>query len=116
MRDNRSDAETLAQRRKKCAQDVELDPTGFEETLAPQYFLSFAMLMIVTRSKSLAIDATAQTAAARTLSREFWQQKNFHAHRLRVSTPLAKDGFLLESNTADSGRHAPSNIAHRPSS
>ena len=35
--------------------------------------------------------------AARTLSRDFWQQKNFHANRLRVSSPLAKTGFLSES-------------------
>ena len=35
--------------------------------------------------------------AARTLSRDFWQQKNFHNERLRVSSVLAKTGFLGES-------------------
>jgi hypothetical protein len=65
------------------------------------------MPMITARSKSSRIDIGAQTGAARTLSRVFWQQKNFRAHRLRVSTPLANDGFSLESNKADSGQHAP---------
>jgi hypothetical protein len=39
---------------------------------------------------------------ARTLSREFWQQKNFRARRVRVSSPLAKTGFSRESRAADS--------------
>jgi hypothetical protein len=32
-----------------------------------------------------------------TLSRGFWQSKNFHAHRLRASSSLAKSRFLRES-------------------
>src|SRR6201986_4799561 len=38
-----------------------------------------------------------QKRAARTLSRNFWQPKNFHAHRHRVSSALAKTGFTDES-------------------
>jgi hypothetical protein len=45
---------------------------------------------------ALLIDA-ARTRVARTLSRNFWQQKNFRDHRLCVSSPLAKTGFLRES-------------------
>src|ERR1700687_4162867 len=40
---------------------------------------------------------TGQRRVARTLSRNFWQQKNFHPHRLRVSSALAKTPFLSES-------------------
>src|ERR1700744_4861649 len=38
-----------------------------------------------------------QKRAARTLSRNFWQSKNFHAHRHRVSSALAKTGLSGES-------------------
>jgi hypothetical protein len=41
--------------------------------------------------------AAGRKRAARTLSRDFWQQKNFYANRLRVSSALAKTGFLSES-------------------
>jgi hypothetical protein len=87
-----------------------------KEMPVPQCFLIFTMSMITARSKSRTIKIDAQAVTARTLSRAFWQQKNFRANRRRVSTPLAIDGFLLESNTADSGLRAPANIAHRPSS
>jgi hypothetical protein len=33
----------------------------------------------------------------RTLSRKIWQSKNFHAHRHRVSSALAKTAFSRES-------------------
>ncbi|MGO8910278.1 MAG: hypothetical protein ACLQDM_13310 [Bradyrhizobium sp.] len=53
-------------------------------------------------TNSSRVMAAAQILVARTLSREFWQQKNFCAHRLRASSPLAKTGFLRESRVADS--------------
>jgi hypothetical protein len=68
-----------------------------QEAPVPQAFSSLTHSTIVTQSmSSLAADAC-RKRVARTLSRGFWQQKNFHAHRLRVSTPLAKSGFLRES-------------------
>ena len=107
MRDNRSDAKTFAYGCKRCAQEIEIKSTKLKEMPVLQRFLKFTMSMITARSKSLTSQVEAQTVVARTLSRAFWQQKNFCAQRLRVSAPLAKDGFLLESTTADSGLHAP---------
>src|SRR4051812_29784811 len=45
---------------------------------------------------------------ARTLSREFWQSKNFHVWRSRSASALVKTGFSRESRDADSRR-----VAHR---
>jgi hypothetical protein len=78
-----------------------------KETPLLQRFPRITVSLIIARSTSLTTDTGAQTAVARTLSRELWQQKNFRGHRLRLRTPLANGGFSLESNKADSGRHAP---------
>jgi hypothetical protein len=44
-----------------------------------------------------AVDQCRLKRVTRTLSRGFWQQKNFHAHRLRVSSSLAKTAYPRES-------------------
>jgi len=69
--------------------------------------------MIVISSMSLRLMETAQTRLARTLSRDFWQQKNFRAHRLRVSSPFAKTGFSRESIAADSRLLGAARVMHR---
>jgi hypothetical protein len=84
MRDERSDAETLAHRRKRHAQDVKEKPARLKETPLLQRFPNITMSLIIARSTSLTTDIDALTAVARTLSREFWQQKNFHDHRPRL--------------------------------
>jgi hypothetical protein len=75
-----------------------------QETTVPQVFPLSVHQAIDTPSLSLRLINSGKKWIARTLSRGFWQQKNFHAHRLRVSSPLAKTGFLSESPPPIRGR------------
>jgi len=68
----------------------------------PQVFSQTTHSTIDLPRTSSRIAETAREPIAWTLSREFWQQKNFRAHRLRASSALAKTGFLRESRAADS--------------
>jgi hypothetical protein len=75
-----------------------------QETTVLQVFPQSAHQATDTPSISLRVINSGKKRIARTLSRGFWQQKNFHAHRLRVSSPLAKTGFLSESPPPIRGR------------
>jgi hypothetical protein len=77
-----------------------------QESPAPQVFSSITHSTRDACAMSTHGAGTVEKCSARTLSREFWQQKNFHAHRLCVSSSLAKTGFLSESRAADSGVEA----------
>jgi hypothetical protein len=63
----------------------------------PQLFLAITHRSIVAAATPSGSINVFSKRVVRTLSRDFWQQKNFHAHRLRVSSPLAKTGFPRES-------------------
>jgi len=73
-----------------------------QEAAVPQLFSQFTRSTIGMLPKTSRVIEGARRCLARTLSRDVWQQKNFRAHRLRVSSPLAKTGFLSESRAADS--------------
>jgi hypothetical protein len=64
-----------------------------EETAVPQTFLYLASLTIHLSSMSWGLMKVIEIHAARTLSRGFWQQKNFHPHPLRVSSALVRTGL-----------------------
>jgi hypothetical protein len=79
----------------------------------PQVFLLLTHSAIDAWSMWLRLVDAGKNHVARTLSRSFWQQKNFHVNRLRVSSSLAKTGFLRESRAADSPARFPIEGMHR---
>jgi hypothetical protein len=73
-----------------------------QEAPVPQHFLEFTQLTISARSMSLRLGNAVKKPCTRTLSRKFWQQKNFRYHSVGVSSALAKTELPGESLSADS--------------
>src|SRR5258708_38390751 len=73
-----------------------------QETPVPQSFSLITHPTITAQSMSLRSADGGEKHVARTLSRDFWQYKNFGAHRLCDSPALAKTGFCRESPAGDS--------------
>jgi hypothetical protein len=97
MRCHRSVSNTLTRRCASRAKNLRLRLSILQETPVPQAFPILSHRAVDAAPMWLRRFDGEQRPTARTLSRDFWQQKNFHAHRLRVSSPLAKTGFLGES-------------------
>jgi hypothetical protein len=113
MRVHRHRNKPFARRSKRCAKTCNLQFAILQEAAAPQLFPLFTHSTIGMAQMLSSVVEVAQMRVARTLSREFWQQKNFHARRLRASSSLAKTGFLSESIAVDSRPHDPAHAMHR---
>jgi hypothetical protein len=103
MRVHRQGGKPLARRCGVCAKTRCRRLPIAQEATVPQVFSLSSHDARRARSMSPRLIAAGKKRPAWTLSRGFWQQKNFHAHRLQVSSPLAKTGFSRESRAADSG-------------
>ena len=86
-----------AHRCKKCRNDRHRRLSIVQEAPVPQYFLEFTQLTIGARTMSLRLSNAVKKPCARTLSRKFWQQKNFHCHSVGVASTLAKTELPGES-------------------
>jgi hypothetical protein len=73
-----------------------------QEAPVLQHFLEFTQLTIGAQSMSLRLSNAVKKPCARTLSRKFWQQKNFRCHGVRVASALAKTELPGESLSTDS--------------
>jgi len=102
-----------AQRSKNRAKNRNKQFSTLQEATVPQRFLRFMHSMIGISSTSSHLMKATRMRVAWTLSRDFWQQKNFHAHRLHVSSPLAKPGFSHESIAADSWLRCSAHAMHQ---
>jgi hypothetical protein len=97
MRIDRQRDNAPTRRCKKCSKDRHRRLSILQEATALQLFLQFSPSTIDAPSASLRLIGAVQNAVAWTLSRKFWQQKNFCVYRVGVSSALAKTEFLDES-------------------
>src|SRR5206468_13041376 len=79
---------------------------GTTEVPTPQLFLLFTHSTRSVAEASPRLARFTRQRAARTLSREFWQSKNFRAPCRRLASALAKPALLRESRNTDSRRTA----------
>jgi hypothetical protein len=70
-----------------------------QESPLLQRFFEFTTTMIDERSMSQRLNDAVKKPSARTLSREIWQQKNFHGHSAEFSPTRAKTNFPDESRS-----------------
>src|SRR5579871_1497050 len=77
MRDGRRSDKTFTLRSGKFTRDVAIKFAESQQTLVLKWFLSSAISTMTARSTSPDIAKRSQPGVSRTLSRDFWQQKNF---------------------------------------